>query len=166
MGVSGSGKSLVGAALAQAMGAEFAEGDSYHPPENIARMASGQALRDQDRWGWLDAIANEIARTDRSRGALVVTCSALKRAYRDRLRLASRHVLFVYLDVARDVAAARVANRKGHFMPASLIDSQFADLEPPAAEEGALTVDATLDAAGIGRLLVQTLRDRLPVSPP
>ena len=84
-------------------------------------MASGQPLRDEDRWSWLDAIAAEIADADRQGGTLVVACSALKRIYRDRLRRASRHILFVYLEIDRDTAAARVASRKGHFMPASLI---------------------------------------------
>ncbi len=165
MGVSGSGKSLIGAALAAAMGAEFAEADTYHPPENIARMASGQPLRDEDRWGWLDAIANDIARVDRLGGSLVVTCSALKRAYRDRLRLASRHIRFVFLEVGRDIAAARVASRKGHFMPASLIDSQFADLEVPAAEEGAVKIDATLALDRIVRHAMAAMHVELPASP-
>lgn len=143
MGVSGSGKTLVGAALAKAMGANFVEGDAYHPTQNIERMASGLPLRDEDRWGWLDAIAVEIEEAERDGSELVVTCSALKRAYRDRLRRASERIVFVYLDVARDVAAARVAGRKGHFMPASLIDSQFAALEPPESDEAAIKVDAT-----------------------
>ena len=142
MGVSGSGKTLIGSALAQALGARFVEGDRFHPPENIARMSDGMPLRDEDRWGWLDAIAIEIAETERNGGRLIVACSALKRIYRDRLRLASRQLGFVYLEIDRDTAAARVAARKGHFMPASLIDSQFADLQPPAVDEGALKFDA------------------------
>lgn len=143
MGVSGSGKSVVGSALAEALGARFAEGDSFHPPENISRMSAGMPLRDEDRWGWLDAIAVEIANAERGGESLVLACSALKRVYRDRLRLASRHLRFVYIDIARDIAAERVAARKDHFMPASLIDSQFADLEPPAADEHAIRLDAT-----------------------
>ena len=158
MGVSGCGKSLVGAALAQAMGAAFAEGDSYHPAANIARMSSGLALRDEDRWGWLDAIADEIAEADRNGRALVVTCSALKRSYRDRLRLASPHMRFVYLDVGRDVAASRVAGRKGHFMPASLIDSQFAALEPANA------LDATRDPDELVAEVICALAGELPAS--
>lgn len=143
MGVSGSGKSVVGASLAEALGARFAEGDSFHPPENISRMSAGMPLRDEDRWGWLDAIAVEITNAELKREPLVVTCSALKRIYRDRLRLASRYLRFVYLELPRDVAAARVAARKGHFMPASLIDSQFADLESPTEDERAIALDAT-----------------------
>ena len=147
MGVSGSGKTVVGSALARVLGGRFAEGDRFHPPENISRMSAGMPLRDDDRWGWLDAIAVEINLAERHGETLVVACSALKRIYRDRLRLASRHLRFVYLDIGRDIAAARVAARKGHFMPASLIDSQFADLQPPAADEDALKLDATRDPA-------------------
>jgi gluconokinase len=142
MGVSGSGKSVVGSALAKALGGRFAEGDRFHPPENISRMSSGLPLRDEDRWGWLDAIAVEISEAERHGETLVVACSALKRIYRDRLRLASRNLRFVYLEIGRETAAVRVAARKGHFMPASLIDSQFAALEPPTPDEGALTLDA------------------------
>ncbi|HEY6630884.1 MAG TPA: gluconokinase [Rhizobiaceae bacterium] len=147
MGVSGSGKTVVGSRLAEALGGRFAEGDRFHPPENISRMSAGLPLRDEDRWGWLDAIATEISEAERQGETLVVACSALKRVYRDRLRLASRGMRFVYLEIGRDAAAARVAARKGHFMPASLIDSQFAALEPPTPDEGALTLDATQDPA-------------------
>jgi gluconokinase len=147
MGVSGSGKTVIGSALAEALGGRFAEGDQFHPPENIARMSSGMPLRDEDRWGWFDAIAIEINLAERQGETLVVACSALKRIYRDRLRLASRHLQFVYLEIGREAAAARVAARKGHFMPASLIDSQFADLEPPASDEGAIKLDAAKDPA-------------------
>jgi len=157
MGVSGSGKSLVGSVLAEALGARFAEADSFHPPENINRMSAGMPLRDEDRWGWLDAIAIEITEAERKGETLVVTCSALKRIYRDRLRLASRHIRFVYLEVDRDTAAARVAARKGHFMPASLIDSQYADLQAPAADENALTIDARRTPAEIVGIAVAAL---------
>jgi gluconokinase len=153
MGVSGCGKTVVGGALAAAIGGRFIEGDKYHPPENISRMASGQPLRDQDRWSWLDAIAVEIGDAGRQGGTLVVACSALKRVYRDRLRRASQNILFVYLEIDRDTAAARVGARKGHFMPASLIESQFADLEPPSPDEGALKLDATRDPADLVALV-------------
>jgi gluconokinase len=149
MGVSGSGKTLIGSALAEALGGRFAEGDRFHPPENIARMSSGMPLRDEDRWGWLDAIAVEIDEAERCGETLVVACSALKRVYRDRLRLASRRLRFVYLEVGRDVAAARVAARKGHFMPASLTESQFADLQPPGSDENVVKLDATSDPAAL-----------------
>jgi gluconokinase len=147
MGVSGAGKTVIGSALAAALGARYAEGDRFHPPENIARMSAGLPLRDEDRQGWLDAIAGEIADAEGNDEALVVACSALKRVYRDRLRRASRHLRFVYLDIDRDLAAERIAARKDHFMPASLTDSQFAALEPPAADENAVKLDATSDPA-------------------
>ena len=161
MGVSGSGKTLVGAALAKAIGARFLEGDSYHPAQNIARMASGKPLRDEDRWGWLDAIAAEIAKTERSGGTLVGACSALKRAYRDRLRQASDNILFVYLEVDRKTAAGRVAGRKGHFMPATLIDSQFAALEPPAPDERALKLDSTRNLGELVASVSEALTGRI-----
>jgi gluconokinase len=157
MGVSGSGKTLIGSALAKAIGARFAEADRFHPPENINRMSAGMPLRDEDRWGWLDAIAIEISDAERKGETLVVTCSALKRIYRDRLRLASRDIRFVYLEVDRDTAAARVAARKGHFMPASLIDSQYADLQDPAADENAITLDARRTPSEIVGLAVAAL---------
>ena len=160
MGVSGCGKTLIGGALAEAVGARFIDGDLYHPPENIDRMRSGLPLRDEDRWGWLDAIGAEIAAVERRGGLLVVGCSALKRAYRDRLRRASPRILFVHLVVDRQTAAARVAARRDHFMPASLIDSQFADLEPPAPEEGALTLDASRGPAAIVALATEALLAR------
>ena len=166
MGVSGSGKTVIGSALAEALGARFAEGDRFHPPENISRMSAGMPLRDEDRWGWLDAIAVEISEAERNGENLVVACSALKRVYRDRLRRASRHLRFVYLEIARDAAAVRVAARKGHFMPASLVDSQFADLEPPSAGENAVTLDAAanpteLVARAVSELLAS---GHMPVS--
>lgn len=144
MGVSGSGKTVVGARLAEALGVRFAEGDQFHPPENIARMSAGMPLRDEDRWGWLDVIGREIADAERAGEALIIACSALKRVYRDRLRQASHNLRFVYLDTPRAVAAERVASRKNHFMPASLVDSQFADLQPPAADENAVSFDTTV----------------------
>ena len=160
MGVSGSGKTLIGRGLAQAVGARFIDGDHYHPPQNVGRMRSGLPLRDEDRWGWLDAIAAEIAEGERRGELLVVGCSALKRAYRDRLRRASPHILFLHLDIGRQTAAARVAARRDHFMPASLIDSQFADLEPPAPEEGALSLDASREPASIVALAAEALRNQ------
>jgi gluconokinase len=157
MGVSGSGKTVVGTTLARKLGAGFAEGDRFHPPENIDRMSAGLPLRDEDRWGWLDAIAVEITNAELSGESLVVACSALKRIYRDRLRLASRRLRFVYLEVGRDVAAERVAARKGHFMPASLVDSQFNDLQPPAADENVVVLDATLPPAELAAAAVIAL---------
>ena len=166
MGVSGSGKTLIGEALARSIGGRFIEGDQYHPPANINRMASGQPLRDEDRWGWLDAIAVEIAVADQAGTTLVVACSALKRAYRDRLRGASDRILFIYLEVSRDTAAARVAARRGHFMPPSLIDSQFAALEPPAPDEQALYLDAAGEPSGLVDRALAAVRGSLSPARP
>ncbi|MES0092400.1 gluconokinase [Mesorhizobium sp. M0030] len=149
MGVAGCGKSAVGKALAAEEGAVFVEGDRLHPPENVARMASGEPLTDQLREGWLDAIGERIADLTGSGQSVVAACSALKRSYRDRLRGFRRDIDFIYLKIDPATAKQRVANRKGHFMPASLVESQFAILEPPGADERALTADATLPVAEI-----------------
>ena len=140
MGVCGSGKSLIGEHFARALGLEFIEGDAYHPPENVARMSAGLPLTDEDRQAWLAAIA---ARLDASRGGpgIVVSCSALKRSYRDLLRAGRVDVQFVYLDGTRAVLQQRLAARRGHFMPSSLLDSQLATLEPPSADEHAWVCD-------------------------
>ncbi|CAN7518673.1 gluconokinase [Mesorhizobium sp. LjNodule214] len=143
MGVAGCGKSAVGEALAEALGAVFVEGDRLHPPENVAQMASGKPLTDQLRAGWLDAIGQRIAASVAGGQSVVAACSALKRSYRDRLRGFCADIVFVYLEVDRETAWQRVGHRKGHFMPASLVDSQFAILEAPAADERALTLDGT-----------------------
>ena len=143
MGVAGSGKSIVGEALAEALGAVFVEGDGLHPPENVARMASGEPLTDALREGWLDAIGQRLAASVADGQAVVAACSALKRSYRDRLRGFCRNIVFVYLEIDPATAKQRVGNRKGHFMPASLVESQFAILEAPTADEGALTIDGT-----------------------
>ena len=143
MGVAGCAKSAVGEALAPALGAVFVEGDRLHPPENVARMARGEPLTDTLREGWLDAIGQRIAASVADGQSVVATCSALKRGYRNRLRGFCSGIVFVYLEVDRETAWRRVGTRKGHFMPASLVDSQFAILEAPAADERALTIDAT-----------------------
>lgn len=133
MGVSGSGKTSVGEAVAARFGMPLLEGDQFHPKANIEKMSSGTPLTDDDRWPWLDAIAAAMRDAP---GGVVVTCSALRRVYRDRLRDgAGRRVLFVFLDGSRDTIAARLAARRGHFMPASLLDSQLATLEPPGPGE-------------------------------
>jgi gluconokinase len=143
MGVAGCGKSLVGGALADAAGWRFIEGDVLHPPANIERMSAGLPLTDAHRWGWLDAIGDEIAKAGSEGVGAVAACSALKRIYRDRLRRFGDRILFVHLAIDKQTAAERVARRKGHFMPATLVDSQFADLEPPQPDEEAVTLDAT-----------------------
>ncbi|MER9618902.1 gluconokinase [Mesorhizobium sp. M0207] len=147
MGVAGCGKSVVGEALAAALGAVFIEGDRLHPPENVARMASGQPLTDALREGWLDAIGQRMAASVASGQGVVAACSALKRSYRDRLRGFCADIVFVYLEIDPATAKQRVGNRKGHFMPASLVDSQFATLEAPAADEAAMALDGTRPVA-------------------
>jgi len=141
MGITGSGKSTIGAALARALGVDFVEGDDFHPPENVRRMASGIPLTDDDRAGWLRALAIRIREAADAGTGLVLTCSALKRSYRDVLRAAAPDLRFVFLDGSRALVAERLAGRRGHFMPASLLDSQLATLEAPAADEQAWTCD-------------------------
>lgn len=139
MGVSGSGKSTVGEAIARRLGWDFAEGDRLHPEANVAKMAAGIPLDDSDRWPWLDLVAEWIrTRTDAGQPG-VITCSALKRTYRDVLRDDS--VVFVHLVAAADLLAVRMAHRPGHFMPTSLLDSQLATLEPLDPDERQLVVD-------------------------
>lgn len=149
MGVAGCGKSAVGIALAATLNAVFIEGDRLHPPENVARMASGEPLTDQLREGWLDAIGERIAASVGKGQGVVAACSALKRSYRDRLRAFYPDIVFLYLEIDPATARRRVASRKGHFMPASLVDSQFAILEPPGRDERALTIDATRPVADV-----------------
>lgn len=137
MGVSGCGKSTYGAARAAAMGAAFVEGDALHGADNIAKLRAGQPLTDADRWPWLDRIAGAVNEALARGEHVVATCSALKRAYRDRLRARiGARVRFVLLDVAVDELRRRVAARAGHFMPPALLDSQLTTLEWPDADEG------------------------------
>jgi gluconokinase len=141
MGVTGSGKSLIGAALAHALGIDFVEGDEYHPATNVERMSSGIPLTDDDRAGWLRAIAMRISESRGAGAGLVVSCSALKRSYRDVLRAEANDLQFVFLRGRRELIAERLANRRGHFMPASLLDSQLATLEEPSPDEHAWVCD-------------------------
>ncbi len=143
MGVSGSGKSTVGALLAEALGWPFADADGFHPAANVAKMAAGQPLTDEDRWPWLDAIAAHIGASRTAGQPVVVACSALRRAYRERLRAGHGDLIFLHLAGAPEVIAARQAARQGHFMPPSLMASQFATLEDPAAEADAVTVSVS-----------------------
>ena len=141
MGVSGAGKSTVGARLAEALGWAFLDGDDLHPPANIAMMSAGIPLTDADRAPWLAAIGARLDGWAEEGTAGVVACSCLKRAYRDRLRAGRPQVELVYLDGDRDLLAARLEGRKGHFFAPALLDSQLATLEAPAPEEGAIAVD-------------------------
>ena len=145
MGVSGSGKTTVGERLAERLGVVFVDGDDLHTPAARAKMGSGLPLDDADRWPWLDRIAAALADPAASGGA-VVACSALKRAYRNRLRAGVGPTLrFVYLDADRDLMRARVAGRRDHYMPASLVDSQFAAIEPPVGERDVIAIAADAD---------------------
>ena len=140
MGVSGSGKSTIGEKLAQRLGWSYEDGDKFHPLSNVAKMSAGQPLTDEDRWPWLQAIANEIDRVCEARGHTVIACSALKRAYRDLLVHGRPDVRIIYLQGTQDLIADRLALRKGHFMPPGLLASQFKTLEPPDASENPVTV--------------------------
>jgi gluconokinase len=143
MGVCGCGKSTVGAALARAFDVDFIEGDAYHPAPNVIKMSAGEPLTDDDRAGWLQALAREIAAA-RARGeGIVVSCSALKRRYRDLLRQADPDLRFAHLQGPRGMIAARMQTRIGHYMPISLLDSQLRDLEPLQPGEAGLTLDTT-----------------------
>ncbi len=136
MGVSGCGKSTLGALLAEALDCEFLEGDMFHSPEAVEKMRAGQALTDEDRWPWLDRLGAAAAEAVLKQGRVVVACSALRLAYRDRLRAAiGNGARFVLLEASRENLFARLGNRPGHYMPASLLDSQLATLEAPMAGE-------------------------------
>ncbi|MGC0378310.1 gluconokinase [Streptomyces sp. SAI-229] len=139
MGVAGTGKTTIGPLLAARFGVPYAEGDDFHPPANIAKMSAGTPLTDDDRWPWLDAIGDWA----HGRAGLggVVSCSALKRSYRDRLRAAAPGVLFVHLSGDRALVEDRMSHRQGHFMPTALLDSQFATLQPLEPDEAGVAVD-------------------------
>ncbi|WP_069814262.1 gluconokinase [Streptomyces sp. TP-A0874] len=138
LGVSGSGKTTIGVALANRLGLPYADGDNFHSPANIAKMRAGTPLDDEDRWPWLDAVGTWLARHRATGG--VVSCSALKRHYRDRLATAAPGVFFIHLDGSQQLISDRLGQRRGHFMPPGLLQSQFADLERLASDEPGATV--------------------------
>lgn len=140
MGVSGCGKTTVGERLATKLGLPFQEGDALHPPANIAKMAGGTALTDADRWPWLEAVAAWMDERRATGSGGIISCSALKRAYRERLRSGRPDVQLVFLRGSRAAIANRLAARAGHFMPPSLLDSQLAALEEPEAQERPIVV--------------------------
>jgi gluconokinase len=148
MGVSGSGKSTIAEGLAARLGWRYEDGDKYHPPANVAKMSAGQPLTDEDRWPWLQAIADEIDRLSAAGQRAVVACSALKRAYRDILVHGRDDIRIVFLNGTQDLIADRLAARKGHFMPPGLLASQFRTLQPPQPDERPITVsiDAPVEA--------------------
>ncbi|MCW2793235.1 MAG: gluconate kinase [Nocardioides sp.] len=153
MGVSGSGKSTVGAAVAQRLRVPFADADDLHPPANIAKMTAGHALDDHDRGPWLEAIGEWLAAHP---GGAVMSCSALKRAYRDQLRHHAAGVAFLHLEGSREVIGRRQASRPGHFMPASLLTSQFETLEPLQPDEHGLVIDVDQSVDAIVEEYVRT----------
>ena len=148
MGVAGSGKTTIAEALAARIGWAFKDGDFFHPPSNVEKMRSGHPLTDDDRWPWLRAIADEIDRTRETNGHIIIACSALKRVYRDILIGDRRGVALIYLKGSRELIGQRLRERRGHFMPPQLLDSQFATLEEPDVGERAIVVDVapTVDA--------------------
>jgi gluconokinase len=161
MGVSGSGKSTIADKLAQRLGWRYEDGDKFHPASNIAKMKAGHPLTDEDRWPWLQAIADEIDRTCQAGAHAVIACSALKRAYRDILVHGRDDVRIVYLEGTQALIASRLAARKDHFMPPGLLDSQFRTLEPPAASENPVTV--SIDASV--EIIVDDIVNQLGLNP-
>ena len=160
MGVSGSGKTTVAVELAQRLGWEFAEGDDHHPPANVAKMRAGTPLTDADRDPWLRGLAAWIAERERSGSSCVLTCSALRRSYRDLLRQGNESVFFAHVDVPEAVLAERLAARTGHYMPPSLLGSQLATLEPLGDDEPGITVPGTGEPVDVVDAIVDALPRR------
>lgn len=160
MGVAGTGKTTIGPLVAAALGVPYAEGDDFHPAANVAKMSAGVPLDDDDRWPWLDA----IGRWAHGRAGLggVVSSSALKRAYRDRLRAAAPGLVFLHLTGDRELIERRMGERKGHFMPTALLDSQFATLQPLEADEAGVAVDVAGTPEDITDRAVAALRRLAP----
>ena len=164
MGVSGCGKSSVGAACADALGWTLHEGDTYHAPESVAKMRAGTPLTDADRAGWLDRLVDLLASPPEGAGR-VLTCSALRRRYRDRLREATPRLGFVFLALDYDAALARVQSRAGHFFSPALVSNQFATLESPVGEPGVLVLDATQPMAALVAAVVAWVAPTQAVPP-
>ena len=165
MGVSGCGKSSLGERLADELGAVFIEGDSFHPPQNVQRMAAGIALTDDDRQGWLEALAAQLADARAQGHSAVLACSALKRRYRDALRQGDPGMRVIHLAGDRALLASRLAARQGHYMPATLLPSQLATLEPPQPDENALTLDIAAAPATLLRAIMNTLEPVMSDTP-
>jgi gluconokinase len=160
MGVSGCGKTSVGESLAARLGLAFVEGDSLHPKTNVEKMAAGIPLQDEDRWPWLDRIGAALAEAAGKGEGLIVSCSALKKTYRDRLRAAAGgRLAFVFLYGSRELLEERMKARKGHFMPPSLLESQLATLEDPRGEEGVVAVDIAVTVEAIVTAAVNGLEE-------
>ena len=159
MGVSGSGKTTIAEGVSRQLGWPLLEGDKFHPPANVEKMSHGIPLTDEDRWPWLHAIADTIDAVRGAGGSAVVACSALKRAYRDVLIGDRPDVVLVYLQGDKDLIAGRMAARKGHYMPVSLLDSQFATLEEPGPDEHPITVSIAPPPAAIIDEVVRRLKE-------
>ena len=160
MGVSGCGKSTVGQQLAQALGVDYLEGDEFHPPANVARMAAGTPLTDADRAPWLQTLAARLQAAHAAGRGVVLSCSALKRAYRDVLRSGAPGLVFVHLSGSAELLAQRVGARQHHYMPAGLLASQLAALEVPGADEDTITIDIAEPAERIVPAVLAGLRAR------
>jgi gluconokinase len=157
MGVSGSGKSTVAAGMVDRLGWEFAEGDDFHPPENVEKMRSGHPLDDEDRWPWLRRLADWIGEHERAGRSVVVTCSALKRTYRDLLREGHPSVWFAHVTADRELIRDRMEHRAGHYMPASLLDSQIDTLEPLQDDEPGARISGAGSPDDVVTKLITTL---------
>jgi gluconokinase len=158
MGVSGSGKSTIADKLAERLRWSYEDGDKFHPASNVAKMSAGQPLTDEDRWPWLQAIADEIDRVCEAGERAVIACSALKHAYRDVLVHGRNDVRIIYLEGTQDLIASRLSLRKGHFMPPGLLASQFKTLEPPDMSENPVTVSIDASVETIVDDIVRQLR--------
>ncbi len=161
MGVSASGKSSVGLALSQRLGFDFVDGDDLHPASNRAKMTGGTPLTDEDRWPWLDRIGAMLADRAAHPAGVVTACSSLRRIYRDRIRTAAgQGLVFVFLDLTKEEAARRIASRRGHFMPSSLLDSQFQTLERPHGEDDVVSISSLQGVAEVADEATQAIRER------
>ncbi len=160
MGVSGCGKTTVGRALAARLGVNFVEGDALHSDSNIAKMAAGIPLTDADRHGWLQAVAEQLNNPTAAASGVVASCSALKRIYRDLLRAGAPDLRFVFLHGERALLAQRLAARSGHYMPASLLQSQLDTLEPPGDDESPIRLDIAVDPASLAEQAWRALQTR------
>ena len=158
MGVSGSGKTTIGTLVAHELGVEFIDGDSLPPLENVQKMAAGTPLDDEDRWPWLETVGRTLHEHGERREGLVVACSALKRGYRERIRSQAPSALFLHLDGTLEVLTRRIEGRSGHFMPATLLQSQIDTLEPLAQEEGGYVLDIDQHVAEMVQEAVTRLR--------
>lgn len=157
MGVSGCGKSTIGARVARQIGATFLDADDFHPPHNVERMRAGIALTDAERAPWLDALAARLVAARIAQEPVVLACSALKRSYRDALRRAAPELALVHLTGSPALLAERITARPGHYMPPTLLPSQLATLEPPADDERAITLDVAAPTDDLVTALLRTL---------